>query len=70
MRGSGGTYTVSDSAAILHYLVTRVPNYAGRDLNREFEIDGDTLTIERMQLDDTHMKRSTWRRLKGAPLQS
>ena len=64
MRGSGGTYTVSGSAAVLHYLVTRVPNYVGRDLKIEFEIDGDALTIQGTQPDGTRMESSTWRRLE------
>ena len=67
MRGSGGTYAISDSSAVLHYLVTRVPNYVGRDLHMEFQIDGGTMTIEGTQPDGTRMERSTWRRLEGAP---
>ena len=67
MRGSGGTYTVSGATAVLHYLVTRVPNYVGRDLNLEFEIDANTMTIEGTQPDGTRMERSAWRRLEDSP---
>lgn len=65
MRGSGGTYTVSGSAAVLYYLVTRVPNYVGRDLNIDFTIDGNTMTIKGTQPDGTLMEKSTWRRLEA-----
>ena len=63
MRGSGGTYTVSGSTAVLHYLVTRVPNYYDRDLKIEFKLAEDTLAISGTQPDGTTMAESIWRKV-------
>ena len=63
MRGSGGTYSVSGSTAVLHYLVTRVPNYYDRDLRIDFDVSDDTLTIRGTQPDGTTMAQSNWRKV-------
>ena len=44
LRATSGTYSVSGSTVVIHYTVSRVPNFVGEDAKWEFEIQGDRRT--------------------------
>jgi hypothetical protein len=62
IRANAGTYEVSGSKLMLHFILARNPRVVGNDTESEYSIDGDTLTITGTNAQDV-VTRTTYARV-------